>query len=174
MKRRLLALGGAFAAGLVVWFFSVAAVHPKQKILHVYSWSGYFPEEEVARFENLYDLRVEISYFSSNEELYAKMIAGASGYDLVLPSDYMISRMRKRGMLLPLDKSKLPNLKNLAKDYQNPPYDPGLAYSVPYTAGNTGLLINTEKVKVQAEDVSWNLLLGTELGSGVKRLCLMI
>lgn len=129
------------------------------KKLRVYSWSNYFPEGPVERFAKERGLSVEINYFSSNEELFAKMVAGASGYDVILPSDYMVSRMITREMLHPLDSAQLPNLPHLDKESFQAPYDVGLKYSVPYTRGHTGIVVNTDVVKVPADGVSWALLL---------------
>jgi spermidine/putrescine transport system substrate-binding protein len=146
-----LALVGAF-------YFLQTRTH-SQKVLRVYSWSSYFPEERVRAFEEQHSLSVELSYFSSNEELFSKLVAGASGYDVILPSDYMVSRMAGRKMLRELDHSALPGLKHLSPEFRQVPYDPGLRFSVPYTIGNTGILINTEAVKVPPGEISWEMLL---------------
>jgi spermidine/putrescine transport system substrate-binding protein len=153
--------GGLALAGLLAGLYLLNSKTNGGKTLHVYSWSNYFPEDKIREFEQKNGISVAISYFSSNEELFAKMVAGASGYDVVLPSDYMISRMIGRKMLRELDKSALPGLKNLSPEFFNSPYDLGLKFCVPYTSGNTGLLVDTEKVQVDGDEVSWELLLNS-------------
>ncbi len=150
---------GVLAAALIGGLLFVKQKGSSSKKLRVYSWSSYFPQEPVERFAKANGLSVEINYFSSNEELFAKMVAGASGYDVVLPSDYMVSRMVSRDMLHPLDQAQLPNLHNLDKESFVASYDKGLKYSVPFTRGHTGIVVNTDEVKVPAGDVSWSLLL---------------
>jgi spermidine/putrescine transport system substrate-binding protein len=156
--------------GLLVGVYVLKERLTPGKTLHVYSWSSYFPEEELLAFGKANGLTVEVSYFASNEELFAKMVAGASGYDVILPSDYMVTRMARRGMLQPLDKAQLPNISHLDPATTNPPYDPGLQYSIPYTLGNTGIVINTDKVKIPAEGVSWSMLLDSP---DPRRTCLL-
>ena len=143
----------------LVAFYIFNPLNEGQKTLRIYSWSGYFPDDAIKAFEEQNALSVEISYFSSNEELFAKMVAGASGYDIVLPSDYMVKRMIDRNMLMPLDHQELPSLSNISEEFFRAPFDPGLSYSVPYTSGNTGLLINTKAIPIADEsDVSWSML----------------
>jgi spermidine/putrescine transport system substrate-binding protein len=126
--------------------------------LQLYTWSNYFPDELIAEFTQATGTEVVVSYFSSNEELFAKMVAGASGYDLILPSDYMVSRMIARQMLLPLDANKVPNLKLIDEYFRNLPYDKGLTHSVPFGRGHTGIVVNTEKVQLPPGEVSWDLI----------------
>ncbi len=148
---------GVVFLGLIAVYFAFFSPSDR-RVLRVYSWSGYFSEESIAEFEKANQIAVEVSYFSSNEELFAKMVAGASGYDIVLPSDYMVKRMIERDMLLPLDKTALPGLANISPEFFEAPFDPGLNYSVPFTSGNTGLIINTKEVPIAEKDVSWRLL----------------
>jgi spermidine/putrescine transport system substrate-binding protein len=128
------------------------------KTLRVCAWSHYFPDEVLAEFTKKTGIPVELSFISSNEELFAKMRAGATGFDIIQPSDYMIRQMIRLEMLSPLTQSSLPNLAHLEEYFRNLPYDPGLKYSVPFNAGTTGIAINTEKVKVPTDGVSWNML----------------
>jgi spermidine/putrescine transport system substrate-binding protein len=79
--------------------------------------------------------------------MLAKLLSGASSYDLVQPSEYTIEAMVREGRLLKLDHAKLPNLKNVGKEYYGRAHDPKLEYSVPYMSGTVGIVINTEKVK---------------------------
>jgi spermidine/putrescine transport system substrate-binding protein len=92
---------------------------------------------------------IEVNYetYASNEEMLAKLLSGAAAYDLVQPSEYTVEAMIKEKMLLKLDHAKLPNLKNVGKEYWGQPHDPKLEYSVPYMQGTVGIVINTDKVK---------------------------
>ncbi len=126
-------------------------------VLRVVSWSNYFPDESIQKFTQETGIRVELSYISSNEELFAKLKAGATGFDVIQPSDYMVRQMVALGMLLPLDASRLPNIQHLDGYYRSLPYDPGFKHSVPFNWGTTGIAINTEKVAV-GESVGWDLI----------------
>ncbi len=127
--------------------------------LRVYTWSNYFSDDILKKFTERTGVKVELSYLSSNEEMFAKLRAGATGFDVIQPSDYMMRQLIRLQMLQALDKSQLPNISQLEATYQNPPYDPGGKFSVPFTYGTTGIAVNTEKVKVPAGGVGWNLLL---------------
>lgn len=122
------------------------------------TWSNYYPEEILEDFTRKTGMKLELSYISSNEELLAKLKAGAGGFDVIQPSDYMVRQLITLGMLRDLDHSQLPYLRHVEEFYKNLPYDPGLKYTVPFTWGTTGIAINTERVKIPAEGVSWGLL----------------
>lgn len=126
--------------------------------LRFLTWSNYYPEAMLQEFTAKTGIKVELSYMSSNEELFAKLRAGASGFDLIQPSDYMVRRMIALGMLQPLNHSAIPNLSHLDAYYKNPAYDEGLKYSVPFTWGTTGISLNTAKVSVPTDGVSWKTL----------------
>jgi len=119
--------------------------------LHIYNWSEYIDPEVYEAFEAEYGVRVIEDTFSSNEELLAKLQAGAGGYDLIVPSDYMVEIMIGEGLLAELNHDNLPNLANLSTLFQSPPYDPELAYCVPYQWGTTGIGYNSDVV----EPSSW-------------------
>lgn len=127
--------------------------------LRVCTWSNYLPDATLAEFTKQTGIKVEISYMSSNEELFAKMKAGASGYDIIQPSDYMVRQMVRLDMLQSLDHKRLPNTSHLEEFYRNLPYDPNMGHSVPLTWGTTGVSVNTAKVKLPAEGVTWKWLL---------------
>ena len=125
--------------------------------LQVVTWSNYLPDESLEKFTRKTGIRVEVSYISSNEELLAKIKAGATGFDVIQPSDYMVRQMVSLDILLPLDHARLSHIEHLAPEYRNLPYDPGLKYSVPFNWGTTGIAVNMEKVAV-SEPVGWGLL----------------
>ena len=126
------------------------------KTLNVYNWSGIIGENTISDFEKRYGVKVRYDNYSSNEELYAKIQTGASGYDVIFPSDYMIDIMSKQGMLYKLNYKNIPNFKNIGSQFKNLYFDPKNQYSVPYQFTTAGLGIDTSKVKNYSE--SWDLL----------------
>ena len=116
-------------------------------VLHIYSWADYIKPDIVRRFERAHDCRVVIDTFDSNESMYAKLKAGASGYDLLVPSSYMVSLMHAQGMLRPLDHALLPNLVHVDPEYLRIAIDGTMDHSVPYMVVNTGLAYLKSRVK---------------------------
>lgn len=115
--------------------------------LHIYSWSSYFDDETIAGFEEATGIRVVADIYDSNETMLAKLQAGGGGqYSIIYPSDYMIEQMIGMDMLLELDHDELPDLADLIDQWQNPPYDPGNTYSIPYSWGTTGLIYNAAEL----------------------------
>lgn len=131
-------------------------------VLRICTWSNYFPEESLAQFTAETGIRVEVTYISSNEELFAKLKAGATGFDIIQPSDYITRRLIALSMLAPLEKSLLPNLEHIDPYYLGLPYDKGLRYSVPFTFGTTGIAVNTQKVPLNEDEISWSFLLESQ------------
>lgn len=115
--------------------------------LFIYNWTYYIPASVIEKFEFEYGITVIYDEFASNEDMYAKIQAGGSGYDIVFPSGDYVSIMAKQGMLEKLDKSKLTNLNNIDPlVLQKATYDPHMDYSVPYYWGAAGVAVNTSKV----------------------------
>jgi spermidine/putrescine transport system substrate-binding protein len=117
------------------------------KVVNLFTWSGYFPASVVADFEKQTGIKIQISNFSSNEELLAKLQAGASGYDVIVPSDYMVSVMVKLGLLQELERSKISHWSNMDPHVAGRPYDPENKFSVPYAWTTTGIGINRDFFK---------------------------
>ena len=115
--------------------------------LNLFAWSEYVPQSVLDGFTKETGIQINYETYGSNEEMLAKLMSGASSYDLIQPSEYVVEALVKEKLLLPLDKSKLPNLKNIGPEYWKQPHDPELTYSVPYMQGTVGIVINTEKVK---------------------------
>jgi len=115
--------------------------------LNLFAWSEYVPQSVLDGFSKETGIQVNYETYGSNEEMLAKLMSGASSYDLIQPSEYVVEALAKEKLLLPLDKSKIPNLKNIGPEYWNQPHDPELTYSVPYMQGTVGIVLNTEKVK---------------------------
>lgn len=130
------------------------------KIVNLATWSNYISPELAAQFEKKTGIKVQISNYSSNEELLAKLQAGASGYDVIMPSDYMVFTMSKLGLLQELDQKQIPNLKAVDPKYQKKIYDPANRYSVPYDWGTTGIAVNHSIFKGQIK--SWKDLFQKE------------
>ena len=114
----------------------------KARVVNLAIWSNYLSPDLIALFEKKTGIKIQISNYSSNEELLAKLQAGASGYDVAVPSDYMIFVMTKLALLQELDFLQLPNTKSLDPKFLKKPYDPENKYSVPYNWGTTGIAIN--------------------------------
>ncbi|MEX1116389.1 MAG: spermidine/putrescine ABC transporter substrate-binding protein [Akkermansiaceae bacterium] len=100
--------------------------------LRIYTWADYLDPKLAAAFEQKFNCKLEIDTFDSNEAMYAKLSAGATGYDLLNPSSYMVKALIRDKMLLPLDHAKLPNLKHIDAAYLKLALDPGMVHSVPY------------------------------------------
>lgn len=126
-------------------------------VVNVYVWGGELPKSLIQQFEHETGIKVNFSNYDSNEILYAKLKTGKQTiYDVILPSAYFVERMRKQGMLQVLDKSKLPNIQNVAKKFENNEYDPGNQYSIPIIWGVTGVFFN--KQSIVSSPTSWSAL----------------
>jgi spermidine/putrescine transport system substrate-binding protein len=115
--------------------------------LHLYNWNNYIAPETVKRFEEQCKCEVVQTYYSDNEELLAKLAAGAKGYDVLVPTSNAVQALIKGGQLKPIDKSQLPNLKNIDPAYLNTAFDPDNKYSVPYAMSLTVIGYNDQKIK---------------------------
>jgi spermidine/putrescine transport system substrate-binding protein len=136
----------SFVALLAALCVSLPAAAAKDE-LHLYNWNNYLAPETVKKFEGLCKCTVVQTYYSDNEELLAKLAAGAKGYDVYVPTSNAVQALIKSGRLKPLDKSQLPNLKNIDPLYLNTPFDPDNKYSVPYAMSTTIIGYNDEKAK---------------------------
>lgn len=113
--------------------------------LNIYVWTEYVPESVIDKFEEETGIQVNMSTFSSNEDMLAKLKSETEGaYDLVQPSDYMVEQMIAQELCMELDKEQLPNLTNMNEAFMNPSYDPGNVYSIPYLGGAGGIAVNTD------------------------------
>lgn len=139
----------------------------EDKVLHVYNWSDYIAEDTLENFQKETGIKVVYDVFDSNETLEAKLLAGSSGYDIVVPSNPFLAKQIKAGVFQKLDKSKLPNWENLDKNLLHAldPSDPGSQYSIPYMWGTIGLGYNVDKVKAALGDVpvnTWDIVFKPE------------
>lgn len=134
---------------------------PKKPVLHVYMWSDYISPESVESFEKEFNCKVIIDTFDSNEMMYAKIKAGGSGYDLIQPSSYMAKIMNDQKMLLPLDKSKIPNQQYIDKDFlKNNALDKNMDYSMPYMVCYAVVAYDADKIKNLPD--TWNVFSNPE------------
>src|SRR5437870_9602804 len=115
--------------------------------LHLYNWNNYIAPETIKRFEESCKCEVVQTYYSDNEELLAKLAAGAKGYDMLVPTSNAVEALIKGKQLKPIDKAQLPNLKNIDPRYLNTPVDPDNKYSVPYAMSTTIIGYNDVKMK---------------------------
>ena len=132
--------------------------------LYVYNWGQYIAEGDegsmdvIAEFEKRYpNIKVAYSTFDSNETMFAKMSNGGITVDVIIPSDYMVGRMRQEGMLLELNYDNIPNAKYIDETFRGRDFDPENKYSVPYTWGTVGIIYNTKYVD-EADVTGWELL----------------
>ncbi|MDD5201447.1 MAG: spermidine/putrescine ABC transporter substrate-binding protein [Terrimicrobiaceae bacterium] len=116
------------------------------KELNLFCWSEYVPQSVIDRFTKATGIKVNVENYASNEEMKNKLLSGGGQYDLIQPSEYIIEAFIKNDLLLKLDHSLIPNLKNLAPEFQHLPFDPNHDYSVPWMAGTVGIVVNTELI----------------------------
>lgn len=121
--------------------------------LAIYNWSDYVAEDTIPGFEEEYGVEVTYDTYESNEEMLAKLQAGAAGYDVVFPTGYIIEAMIAGGLLAPIRRDLLTNWGNLSPIFLDPPFDPGNAHSVPYLWGMTGVAWRTDRLEAPPE--SW-------------------
>ncbi len=168
MKRMLRYL--LLIAAVLTLVVTLASCDGKDTItINVYNWGEYISDgsegtlDVNAAFEEYYyetyGQKVKVNYttYASNEDMYAKLRSGSTGYDIVIPSEYMIQRMINEGMLEELNFDNIPNFEYIAPEFRNQYYDPDNLYSVPYTYGMVGIIYNTKMVD-EADVGSWELL----------------
>ena len=115
--------------------------------LNIFVWTEYIPTDMIECFELVYGIKVNRDEYSSNEEMYAKVSAGGSNYDLVQPTDYIVPLMVRQDLLQELDHAQLPVLKNFDPNYLDFEFDPGNKYTIPYQAGTDAIVVNTSTVE---------------------------
>ncbi len=128
---------------MVLMALSLGAGALAEGSITVFNWYDYIDEAVISMFQQETGIEVKYANFTTNEEMYAKLSSGAGEYDVIFPSDYIIERMIKEGMLETLDMSKIPNAAGVSDWLKKPAYDTEGAYSIPYMWGTVGLLYNT-------------------------------
>jgi putrescine transport system substrate-binding protein len=143
------------------------AAAAEDKVVNVYNWSDYIDEKVLDQFTKETGIKVVYDVYDNNDIVETKLLAGGSGYDIVVPTDSNVARQINAGTLMKLDKSKLPNLVHMWPFIMDKltTYDPGNEYAVDYMWGTTGIGINVDKVKERLGDVpldSWQLVFNPE------------
>ncbi len=140
MMNRLLPL---LAAGLLL-----ASCGDKKPELHLFTWDDYLKPELITKFEEEHNCRLVIDIFDSNEAMLAKLQAGATGYDVLVPTSYMVKVLAREGMIVELDKTKLPNLSHVDPVYlESLAFDKEMKWSVPYMLAPTGIAYLSDRVE---------------------------
>ena len=144
------------------------------KVLNLFIWSDYLAPNTLSDFEKQTGIKVHVAYFDTNETLETKLLAGSSGYDIVVPTASYFERQIKAGVYLALDKSKLPNLKNMDPQLMArvAMHDPGNQHGVIYTWGTNGIGYNEKMVKALMPDApfdSWRLIFDPEVASKIAK-----
>lgn len=151
-------------------FIPSASVSADEVTLNIYNWGEYLSYDDpecydvLVEFEKYYEstygvsIKINYSEFDSNESLYAKIKNGVSGYDLIIPSDYMIARLIEEDLLEPLNYDNIPNYQYIDDAFKGLYYDPDDRFSVPYTYGRVGVIYNSEMVAQEDITGTWDLM----------------
>lgn len=140
----------------------------KERVLNVYNWGEYIPDgtdgfiDLNKAFTEKTGIKVNYTTYQSNEEMFTKLSGGGVSYDIVIPSDYMISKMIAHDMLSEINLKNIPNYKNISNDYKSLEYDPYNKYSVAYTGGTVGIIYNKKLIKPGTNLNTWNVLWNPE------------
>lgn len=153
MKKTLVLLAALMAAALLL---TGCGGSSSQEVVNVYNWGENIDESIFDDFKEETGIKVNYKLYETNEQLYAVLKQGGVNYDVIIPSDYMISRMIDEDMLEKIDYSNVPNLSKIDPQYLNREFDPDQEYSVPYTWGVVGIIYNTKMV--QEPVTSWATL----------------
>jgi spermidine/putrescine-binding protein len=127
---------------------------PEAKVLNFYNWTDYIADDTIPNFQKETGIKVTYDNYSSNDELFAKLSAGSTGYDIIVPTDATLVKMKHAKLVEPLDLSLIPNVVNLDPRFRNAAYDPGNQYSIPWQWGTTG--IGYDKTKVGGSVTDWD------------------
>ncbi len=143
---------------IIIMSIFMAACNNKKEELNIYNWGDYIDKTIIKDFEEEYGIKVNYETFSTNEDLYVRMLQGDNDFDLIVPSDYMIERMINEDMLEKIDFDKIPNYIYINDDFKSLGYDPNDEYSVPYLWGTVGIVYNKKLVdeKVDSWDILWD------------------
>ncbi len=133
--------------------------------INVYNWGEYISTgadegtlDVNSEFTKLTGIKVNYTNYATNEELYAKLKSGGATYDIIIPSDYMISKMIKENLVQKLDYSNIPNFEYIMDNFRGLAYDPNDEYSVPYTWGTVGIIYDETMIDIDESEIDWDLL----------------
>ncbi|WP_110926581.1 ABC transporter substrate-binding protein [Bacillus massiliglaciei] len=164
--KQLVRMFAAIAIVSAILLYVISSLNSSQgysggNTLTVYNWGDYIDSALIDEFEKETGIKVVYETFDSNEAMMTKIEQGGTAYDVAVPSEYMIDKMIQEDLLIPLDHSKLPNLKNIDDRFMDLPFDPDNKYSVPYFWGTVGIVYN--KKLVDQDFTSWNDLWDPDL-----------
>jgi spermidine/putrescine transport system substrate-binding protein len=162
-RRAVLKGTGALAVGLT--FLPRFSLAEEEKKLNFYNWDTYIGTDTLANFQAATGIETKLDLFADNDELFAKLKGGNPGYDVIVPTNDNLERMIKAGLVQPLDHSKIPNMVNIDKPFQDATFDPGRKYSLPYMWGTLGIGYRKTAVGDTAID-SWKVLLDSDQFAG--------
>jgi len=164
-RRQIPRIAGIAAVAAVLLCTTVLAGRSAGPVVNVCSWGEYIDESLITQFEEKTGIAVNYQTAESNEALYSLLKSGAGDYDVVVPSDYMISQLIEEGMLETLDYSRIPNFSLIDDRFKNLAYDPENRYTVPYAWGTMGIIYNTSMVEEPI--TSWSALFDTQYAGNV-------
>ena len=148
----------AFAASAVTASALLTGCEKKPE-LHIYTWSDYIAPEVITGFEEANGCKVVVDTFDSNETMYAKLKAGGTGYDIIMPSSYLVATMAREGLIQALDHTQMPNVKkNFDPRFATQILDASFTYNVPYAVTYTGFMYIKDKIPEGADVNSWSIL----------------
>ncbi|MGG4032434.1 ABC transporter substrate-binding protein [Paenibacillus cisolokensis] len=145
----------AFALMYVTSLLNSSQGYTGGNTLTIYNWGDYIDPELITEFEEQSGLKVIYQTFDSNEAMMTKVAQGGTTFDVAIPSEYAISKMKEDGLLIPLDHGKLPNMKYIDERFMDLPFDPGNEYSIPYFWGTVGIVYNPDMLDGR-KLTSWN------------------
>ena len=161
MKKKLISLVLASASLLTLALTACgggSAADPSKGEVNVYNWGEYIDMSVLDDFTAQTGIKVNYQTYDSNEAMYGKLAGGSGGYDVIIPSDYMIGQMIEEDMLEPLNFDNIPNFSDVDPSLKNPEYDPENLYSVPYMFGTLGIIYNTTMVEPGEDMETWDVL----------------
>jgi spermidine/putrescine transport system substrate-binding protein len=143
------------AAPILALALATGAQAAEEKVLYFYNWTDYYPVELLAKFEAETGIKVTLDGFDSNETLISKLQAGGAGYDVIVPSDYIIPGLIKDGLIQKIDTTAMPNYQYMKDTFRNPDFDPTQEYTAPYLWGTTGIAYDSAQVPGGVLEDSW-------------------
>src|SRR5476649_1104086 len=172
VRRKIIIVALCALVATMAWMVKAPAQAVRERVVNVYNWSDYIESSDLEDFTKETGIRVRYDTFDSNDTLETKLLAGKSGYDVVVPTAYFLERQIKAGVFQKLDKTKLPNIVNVwpAIAQRLAGYDPGNLYAINYMWGTTGIGFNLKKVaevlgrdaRIEAAMTSWDTVFKPE------------
>jgi spermidine/putrescine transport system substrate-binding protein len=156
-------LKGTGAAFIGLTMMPYKSMAEEEKKLNFYNWDTYIGETTLADFNKASGIEVKMDLYADNDELFAKLKEGNPGYDVIVPTNDMVERMIKAGMLDMIDPAKVPNMSNIDKNFQDASFDPGRKHSLPYMWGTLGIGYRKSKV---SDATSWKAVFDNEAMAG--------